>query len=49
MGAYKHNVVAEIKMGAYIHEVVILCGCLFLRVTKAGGENPESLNFCHQP
>ena len=28
MGAYKHNV---IKMGAYIHGVLILCGCLLSR------------------
>ena len=28
MGAYKRNVVAEIKMGAYIHGVLILGGCL---------------------
>ena len=28
MGAYKRDVVAEIKVGAYIHGVLILCGCL---------------------
>ena len=28
MGAYKHDVVVVIKMGAYIHRVLILCGCL---------------------
>ena len=28
MGAYKHDVVVVIKMGAYIHGVLILCGCL---------------------
>ena len=28
MGAYKRDVVPEIKMGAYIHGVLILCGCL---------------------
>ena len=28
MGAYKRDVVVVIKMGAYIHEVLILCGCL---------------------
>ena len=27
MGAYKSDVVAVIKMGAYIHGVLILCGC----------------------
>ena len=29
MGAYKRDVVVVIKMGAYIHEVLISCGCLF--------------------
>ena len=28
MGAYKRVVVVVIKMGAYIHGVLILCGCL---------------------
>ena len=28
MGAYEHNVVVVIKMGAYIHGVLILRGCL---------------------
>ena len=28
MGAYKLNVVVVIKIGAYIHGVLILCGCL---------------------
>ena len=28
LGAYKRNVVVVIKMGAYIHGVLILCGCL---------------------
>ena len=28
MGAYKCNVVVVIKMDAYIHGVLILCGCL---------------------
>ena len=27
-GAYKHDVVVVIKMGAYIQGVLILCGCL---------------------
>lgn len=33
MGAYKHDVVAVIKMGAYIHAygVLSLCGCLLSR------------------
>ena len=30
MGAYKRNVVV-IKMGAYIHGVLILCGCVLSR------------------
>ena len=28
MDAYKYDVVAVIKMGAYIHGVLILCGCV---------------------
>ena len=28
MGAYKRDMVVVIRMGAYIHEVLILCGCL---------------------
>ena len=31
MGAYKCDVVVEIKMGAYIHGVLLLCGCLLSR------------------
>ena len=31
MGAYKQDVVVVIKMGAYIHGVLILCGCLLSR------------------
>ena len=31
MGAYKCDVVAVITMGAYIHGVLILCGCLLSR------------------
>ena len=31
MGAYKHDVVVVIKMGTYIHGVLILCGCLLSR------------------
>ena len=31
MGAYKRNVVVVIKMGAYIHGVLIFCGCLLSR------------------
>ena len=31
MGAYKRDVVVVINMGAYIHVVLILCGCLLSR------------------
>ena len=31
MGAYKRNVVVVIKLGAYIHGVLILSGCLLSR------------------
>ena len=31
MGAYKHDVVLVIKMSAYIHGVLILCGSLLSR------------------
>ena len=31
MDAYKRDVVVVIKMGAYIHGVLILCGCLLSR------------------
>ena len=31
MSAYKRDVVVVIKMGAYIHGVLILCGCLLSR------------------
>ena len=31
MGAYKRDVVVVIKIGAYIHGVLILCGCLLSR------------------
>ena len=37
MGAYKHNVVLVIKIGHYIHGVLVLCGCL---VTEVGGGLP---------
>ena len=30
IGAYKRDVVVVIKIGSYIHGVLILCGCLFL-------------------
>ena len=29
VGAYKRDVVAEIKMAVNIHGVLTLCGCLF--------------------
>ena len=31
MGAYKLDVVVVIKMGAFFHGVLILCGCLLSR------------------
>ena len=31
MGAHKHDEVVVMKMGAYIHGVLILCGCLLSR------------------
>ena len=31
MGAYKRDVVVVIKMGACIHGMLILCGCLLSR------------------
>ena len=31
MGAFKRDVVVVIKMGPYIHGVLILCGCLLSR------------------
>ena len=31
MGAYKRDVVVVIKMGVYIHGVLILCGCILSR------------------
>ena len=31
LGTYKRNVIVVIKMGAYIHGVLILCGCLLSR------------------
>ena len=35
MGAYKRNVVVAIKMSAYIHGVLILCGCPFMAMDLA--------------
>ena len=32
MDAFKHNVVPVVKMSAYIHGVLIFCGCLLSRV-----------------
>ena len=36
MGTYKCDVVVVIKMGAYIHGVLILCGCLLSRFYGIG-------------
>ena len=49
MGAYKCDVVVVIKMGAYIHGVLILCGCLLSRfygITKAGVAIVKVLTGC---
>ena len=40
--AYKRDEVVVIKMGAYIHGVLILCGCLLSRFY--GNCNPTSLH-----
>ena len=40
MGAYKCNVVVVIKMGAYIHGVLILCGCLLSGNLSDSSEQP---------
>ena len=37
MLAYKRDVVVVIKIGAYIHGVVILCGCLLTRFYGISG------------
>ena len=42
MAAYKCDVVVVLKMGAYIHGVLILCGCLLSRFY--GNCNPTSLH-----
>ena len=45
MGAYKRDVVVVIKMGAYIHGVLILCGCLLSRFY---GTYTKSTLYCKQ-
>ena len=45
MGAYKRDVVAVIKMGAYIHGVLILCGCLLFYTSWWLGTRPVHQNF----
>ena len=37
MGAYKRDGVVVIKMGAFIHGVLILCGCLLSRFYSTQG------------
>ena len=34
MGAHKCDVVVVIKMGPYIHGVLILCGCLIIPILQ---------------
>ena len=34
MGAYKRDVVVVIKMGAYIHGMLILCGCFIISILR---------------
>ena len=34
MGAYKHDVVVVIKMGAHIHGVLIFYGCLLYNISR---------------
>ena len=36
VGVYKRDVVVVIKMGAYIHGVLILCGCLLSQFYSIG-------------
>ena len=35
MGAYKRDVVVVIEMGAYIHGMLILCGCLLSCISES--------------
>ena len=44
MGAYKRDVVVVIKMGAYIHGVLILCGCLLSRFYDVDVEPRVNIN-----
>ena len=44
MGAYKCNVVIVIKMGVYIHGVLILCGCLLSRFYGVDVEPGVNIN-----
>ena len=39
MGGYKRNGVAEIKMGAYIHQVLFFVGAYYPDFTVIGGPN----------
>ena len=43
MGAYKRDVVVVIKMGACIHGVLILCGCLLSQFYHKCYKNPTIL------
>ena len=48
MGAYKRDVVVTIKMGACIHGVLILCGCLLSRFCGVTVICVSPGNVCHQ-
>ena len=45
MGAYKRDVVVVIKMGAYIHGVLILCGCLLSRFYGSSTQSNKGLQY----
>ena len=45
MGAYKRDVVVVIKMVAYIHGVLILCGCLLSRFYSSNIRCVQTLCF----
>ena len=54
MGAYKRDVVVVIKMGTYIHGVLILCGCLLSRFYRMSEEHEVYSvrfhgNICYKP
>ena len=46
MGAYKCDVVVVIKLGAYVHGVLILCGCLLSRFYGNVSTNTGKYQVC---